>query len=121
MKKIFFTASLVACYVMAFAQNVVTESNGRVTVRNANDSIITQIDSVGSGATGAAFNSDKSEIVVTYTNGNVLVKNTDGSTVVQIAEPTTDNAVSAVWSGNNVIITTQSNQTLSKNSAEWKQ
>ena len=58
MKKIFFTATLATCCVMAFAQNVVTESNGRVTVRNANDSIITQIDSVGSGATGAAFNSD---------------------------------------------------------------
>jgi len=97
MKNLIVTFALSVLSFTSFAQNVITESTGRVTVRNANDSILTQIDSVGSGAIGAAFNANKTEIVVTYNNGNVLVKKPDGTTIVQIAEANTDNAVAAAW------------------------
>lgn len=99
---------------------MVTETNGRVTVRNANDSIITQITDVGSGAIAASFNDNKTEIEIVYTNGDVYIKKADGSTIVQIAEANNDKAFSAMWSGDNVIITTQSGQILTKNALEWR-
>lgn len=102
------------------AQTVVTETNGRVVVKNDNDSIIAQIADVGSGAIAASFNSNKTEIDVVYGNGDVLIKKPDGTTIVQIAEANDDKAVSVAWSGDNVIVTTQSGQTLTKNCLEWR-
>jgi len=120
MKNLILTSTFSVLTIISFAQNVVRENNGRVTVRNANDSILTQIDSVGSRAIAASFNDNKTEIVVTYNNGNVLVKKTDGTIIVQIAEINTDNAIAAIWSDDNIIITTQSNQTLTKSALEWR-
>ncbi len=121
MKKIVLLLGLTILSFASFAQNVITENNGRVTIRNANDSILTQIDSVGSGAINASFNTAKSEIVVLYTDGSVLVKKADGTPIVKIMSPCADNAASAVWSGDSIIITTQANQTLTKNALEWRQ
>jgi len=120
MKNIILTSGFIILCFSSFSQNVVRENNGRVTIRNTNDSILTQIDSVGSGAIAASFNDNKTEIVVTYNNGNVLVKKTDGTIIVQIAEMNTDNAIAAIWSDENIIITTQSNQTLIKSALEWR-
>lgn len=121
MKKIILASGLALFAVSTFAQNILTETNGRVTVRNTNDSVITQVDPIGSGAINASFNADKTEIVVVYSNGNVVVKSIAGATIVRLADSNTDKAVAAVWSGENVIITTQSNATISKNSSEWEQ
>ena len=120
MKKIISLMFFSVFSLVAFSQTLVTEQNGRVTVRSANDSIIAQIDSVGSGAMNAVFNDDKTQISVIYTNGNIFIKKPDGTTIVQIAEENPDKAVNVAWSNTNVIITTQSNKTLVKNSLEWK-
>lgn len=120
MKKIIFVFGLAIISFASFSQTVVTEGNGRVTVRNANDSIIAQITDIGSGAITASFNSNKTEIDVVYSNGDVIIKKADGTTIVQIAEANDDKAVSAAWSGDDVIITTQSGQTLTKNALEWR-
>lgn len=104
-----------------FAQTVVTDTNGRVTVRNSNDSVLVQIDSIGSGAVSAVFDSAKSEIVVAYSSGVVLVKDATGGLIATIGEASDDKAIAANWSGNNIIITTQSNLTLTKDSREWRQ
>lgn len=120
MKKIIFVFGIAISSISSFAQTVVTEANGRVTVKNANDSIIAQIADIGSGAVSASFNSNKTEIDVVYANGDVFIKKADGTTIVQIAEASEDKAVSVAWSGDNVIVTTQSGQTLTKNSLEWR-
>jgi len=120
MKNLILIGGVILLSFSSSAQNVIIENNGRVTIRNANDSILTQIDSIGSGAINASFNTTKSEIVVIYNNGNVLVKKPDGTTIVQIAETNTDNAVAAAWAGDTIIITTRSNQTLTKNALEWR-
>lgn len=120
MKNIILTSGFIMLCFSSFAQRVIVESNGKVTVRNANDSIITQIDSIGSGAINASFNAAKSEIIVIYNDGNVLVKKADGTIIAEVMGPSSDKAVVAVWSDDNVVITTQSNQTLTKNSLEWK-
>lgn len=104
-----------------FAQTVITEPSGRVTVRNANDTIISQIEDAGSGAIAATFNDTKSEICIIYSNGKVFVKQSNGTTIVQLAEETADKTVAATWNGNNIIITTQSGQTSTKNALEWRQ
>lgn len=120
MKKIIFVFGFAIVSFSSFSQTVVTEENGRVTIRNANDSIIAQIADLGSGAIAASFNSTKTEIDVVYSNGDVIIKKADGTTIVQIAEATSDKAVSVAWSGDNIIITTQSGQTLTKNALEWR-
>ena len=120
MKKLIFVFGITIVSFASFAQTVVTETNGRVTVRNANDSIIAQIADIGSGAIAASFNDNKTEIDVVYANGDVLIKKPDGTTIVQIAEANDDKAVSATYSGDNVIVTTQSGQTLTKNALEWR-
>lgn len=107
----------------SFAQNsVVRETNGRVTVRDTNDSILVEIEPIGSDAVEASFNNDQSEIMIIYVSGKVLVKQPDGTNIVQIAEEdVTDKAISAVWQGDAIVITTQSNQSTSKNCLEWRQ
>lgn len=120
MKKLIFVFGLAIVSISSFAQTVVTEADGRVTVRNANDSIIAHIANAGSGAIAASFNSTKTEIDVVYANGDVIIKKADGTTIVQVAEANEDKAVSVAWSGDNVIITTQSGQTLTKNALEWR-
>lgn len=120
MKKIIFAIGITIASISSFAQTVITEANGRVTVKNANDSIIAQIAEIGSGAIAASFNSNKTEIDVVYANGDVFIKKPDGTTIVQIAEANNDKAVSAAWSGDNVILTTQSGQILTKNALEWR-
>lgn len=122
MRKIFFTTCLIICYTVVTAQNLVTEQNGRVTVRNINDSVVVEIEPNGSAAIAAAFNNNKSEMTVMYSTGKVVIKDAEGNYVVEIAEEgISDKAVDAVWQGDSIYITTQSQQVLIKNSQEWRQ
>ena len=120
MKQIILVSGFTFATFFSFAQNVVIEENGRVTVRNANDSITAQIAEIGSGAIAASFNENKTEIDVVYSNGDVIIKKTDGNTIAQIADADEDKAVSASFSGDNVIIITQSGKTITKNALEWR-
>jgi hypothetical protein len=119
MKKLILVLGVVIS-ISSFAQNVITENNGRVIVKNANDSIIAQIADTGSGAIAATFNDNKTEIAVVYNNGDVLIKKSDGTEIVQLAEGVSDKAITAIWVGDNIIITTLSGQKLNKNALEWR-
>jgi hypothetical protein len=72
-------------------------------------------------AISATFNDAKTEIVALYVNRNALEKGINRNIIVQISEPNADKTISAVWDGNNIMLTTQSNQTIIKNSLEWGQ
>ena len=122
MKKLFCFSILFICYTHSFAQSVVAEQNGRVTMRNQNDSVLAQIEPPGSGAAAASIDSTNSEVAIIYNTGRVLVKTTGGNEITEIAgEDWADKAVSITWQGADIIITTASGQTLVKKSAEWRE